>query len=68
MKGAPAPSLGRVDVLVVDESKDYVGEVRRMLLAPACVRSRFTPADERLAQDLNQRGISLEQFQRAIWL
>jgi hypothetical protein len=50
------------------ESKDYVGEVRRMLLAPACVRSRFTPADDRLAQDLNQRGISLEQLQRAIWL
>ena len=50
------------------ESKDYVGEVRRMLLAPACVRSRFTLADERLAQDLNQRGVSLEQLQRAIWL
>jgi len=41
------------------ESKDYVGEVRRMLLAPACVRARFTPADERLAQDLNQRGVFL---------
>ena len=39
-----------------------------MLLAPACVRSRFTPADERLAQDPNRRGISLEQLQRAIWL
>lgn len=50
------------------ESKDYVGEVRRMLLAPACVRSRFTPADERLAQGLHQRGVSLEQLQRAIWL
>ena len=31
------------------ESKDYLGEVRRMLLAPACVRSRFTLADEGLA-------------------
>jgi hypothetical protein len=50
------------------ESKDYLGEVRRMLLAPACVRSSFTLADERLAEDLNQRGISLEQLQRAIWL
>ena len=39
-----------------------------MLLAPACVRSSFTLADERLAQDLNQRGVSLEQLQRAIWL
>jgi hypothetical protein len=51
-----------------DESKNYVGEVRRMLLAPACVRSSFTPADERLAQDLDRRGVSLEQVQRAIWL
>jgi hypothetical protein len=51
-----------------DEAKDYVGEVRRRLLAPACVRCRFTPADERLARDLNQRGVSLEQLQRAIWL
>lgn len=51
-----------------DESPDYVGEVRRMLLAPACVRSSFTRSDERLAHDLNQRGVSLEQLQRAIWL
>lgn len=51
-----------------DESPDYVGEVRRMLLAPACVRSSFTPSDERLARDLDQRGVSLEQLQQAIWL
>ncbi len=51
-----------------DESRDYVGEVRRMLLSPACVRCSFTPADERLSRDLDQRGISLQQLQRAIWL
>jgi hypothetical protein len=51
-----------------DASPDYLGEVRRMLLAPACVRSSFTRSDERLARDLNQRGVSLEQLQRAIWL
>jgi hypothetical protein len=50
------------------ESKDYVGEVRRMLLAPACVRCHFSTADERLAQDFDRRGVSLEQVQRAIWL
>jgi hypothetical protein len=50
------------------ESRDYVGEVRRMLLAPACVRCSFSAADERLAQDLDRRGVSLEQLQRAIWL
>ena len=51
-----------------DESPGYMGDVRRMLLAPACVRSNFTRSDERLARDLNQRGVSLEQLQRAIWL
>jgi hypothetical protein len=50
------------------ESKDYVAEVRRMLLAPACVRCNFSAADERLAQDIDRRGVSLEQLQRAIWL
>ena len=49
-------------------STDYIDEVRRMLLAPACVRCNFSAADERLAQDLDQRGVSLEQLQRAIWL
>ena len=51
-----------------DESRDYVSEVRRMLLAPACVQCRFTAADEQLARNLAQRGVSLEQLQRAIWL
>jgi hypothetical protein len=51
-----------------NESKDYVNEVRGMLLAPACIRSMFTPADERLAREFDQRGVSLEQLQRAIWL
>jgi hypothetical protein len=51
-----------------NEARDYVEEVRRMLRSPACVRCRFTPADELLARDLVQRGVSLEQLQRAIWL
>lgn len=51
-----------------DKSQDYVSEVRRMLLAPACVRCRFTAADERLARDLAERGIPPVQVQRAIWL
>ena len=51
-----------------EESRDYVGEVRLMLLAPACIRCNFSAADERLAQVLDRRGVSLEQLQRAIWL
>jgi hypothetical protein len=50
------------------ESRDYVDEVRCMLLASACIRCSFSPADERLAQDLDRRGVSLEHLQRAIWL
>jgi hypothetical protein len=50
------------------EPGDYVGEVRRMLLVPACVRCRFSAADERLAQEWERRRVPLEQVQRAIWL
>ena len=51
-----------------DGPPDYVGEVRRMLLEPACVRSQFSPADEHLARKLGDSGVTLEQVQRAIWL
>ena len=47
---------------------EFLAEVRRLLAKPACVRCAFTAADERLARDLEQRGISLEQLERAIWL
>jgi hypothetical protein len=50
------------------ESGGYADQVRRMLRGPACVRCSFSAADERLAQDLDRRGVSLEQLQRAIWL
>ena len=39
-----------------------------MLLRPACVRSSFTAADERLAALLYRRGVTLIHVQRAIWL
>src|SRR2546426_8234846 len=40
----------------------------RSLLKPACVRSAFTAADEKLALNLGRRGVTLEQLRRAIWL
>ena len=46
----------------------YVAQVRRLLSEPACVRCRFTVADEKMARDLYQRGITLAQVWRAIWL
>jgi hypothetical protein len=38
------------------------------LSEPACVRCRFTAADEKMARDLYERGITLAQLWRAIWL
>jgi hypothetical protein len=48
--------------------QDYVAAVRRLLSAPACVRCRFSVADQNLARNLHQRGISLEQVDHGIWL
>jgi hypothetical protein len=46
----------------------YIGQVRQMLLRPACVRASFSAADERLAAGLHRRGVTLTQLERAIWL
>ena len=46
----------------------YIQQVRQILLRPACVRATFTAADERLAGNFYRRGVTLIQWQRAIWL
>ena len=46
----------------------YVAQVRKLLAEPACVRCRFTAADEKMAGDLYRQGVSLVQVARAIWL
>lgn len=48
--------------------QEYVAQIRKVLSAPACVRCRFTPADEKLARDLHRRGVTVAQIERAIWL
>ncbi len=50
------------------DQDNYVQQVRQMLLRPACVRSSFSVADERLAALLYRRGVTLIHVQRAIWL
>jgi hypothetical protein len=50
------------------EPQDYVAQVRKMLSEPACVQCRFSSADENLARDLHQRGVTVAQIERAIWL
>ena len=49
-------------------AQEYVAQVRRLLSEPACVRCRFTVADEKLARDLHRRGVTLAQVARAVWL
>ncbi len=48
--------------------QEYVTQVRKLLSEPACVRCRFTAADEKMARDLYRRGVSVAQVARAIWL
>ncbi|MGH9556199.1 MAG: hypothetical protein ACRD2Y_10295 [Terriglobales bacterium] len=53
-----------------EELPGFVEQVRAMFLTPACVRSSFTVADEKLAASFYQQGVTLAdlQLQRAIWL
>jgi hypothetical protein len=47
---------------------EFLRQARAAFLAPACVRSTFTAADEKLARHLGRSGVTLEQLRRAIWL
>ena len=51
-----------------DPEAEFVRQAREAFLEPACVRSAFIAADEKLALNLFRRGVSLEQLRRAIWL
>ena len=44
----------------------YVTRVRGFFLEPACVRSMFSAADEKLAVEWYRGGVPLDQVQRAI--
>lgn len=46
----------------------YVSEVKRLLLAHACVSTAFTPADDRIAAEWHRTGVSLQVIERAIQL
>jgi hypothetical protein len=47
---------------------ELLRQAREVFLAPACVRSAFTTADEKLVIKLGRNGVTLEQLRRAIWL
>lgn len=44
----------------------FVTRVRGLFLEPACVRSTFSAADQKLAADWYRAGVALDQIQRAI--
>ena len=46
----------------------YVAQVKRCFLQRRCVRSTFTPADEKLAAHLYRNGVSVVDVERAILL
>ena len=50
------------------EEAAYLASVRRALLRPSCVQSRFSPADERLALAWYHAGVRLRDVERAIQL
>jgi hypothetical protein len=62
------PYQKQVGVAAVNSETDFVRCARQAFLKPACVRSTFTPADEKLALNLCRRGVGLEQLRQAIWL
>lgn len=51
-----------------DDLRSYVEQVKRLFLERRCVQSSFTAADEKLAQSLYQRGVSLIDVEHAILL
>ena len=51
-----------------DGSERFVSEIMTLLAARACVRSAFSIADEALAKQWFQTGVSLEKIGRAILL
>ena len=53
---------------VADAEAHFIRQVREAFQKPACVRSVFTVADEKLALNLCLRGVGLDRLRRAIWL
>lgn len=49
-------------------SERFISEIKTLLAARACVRSSFSIADETLAKQWFQTGVSLERIQKAILL
>lgn len=62
------PYQKQVTLVAGPPEVEFLRQARAAFLAPACVRSMFTAADEKLARNLGRSGVALEQLRRAIWL
>jgi hypothetical protein len=62
------PYQKQVTLIAEPPEVEFLRQARAAFLAPACVRSTFTAADEKLARNLGRSGVTLEQLRRAIWL
>jgi hypothetical protein len=62
------PYQKQIAVVTSNPQVEFVRQVREAFLKPACVRSAFTAADEKLTLNLFQGGVGMQQLRRAIWL
>ena len=49
-----------------DSSESYIDSVRKLFVALSCTSGRFGPAEERLAEDFEQKGIPLSVIEDAM--
>jgi hypothetical protein len=62
------PYQKQLPIAADNPQAEFVRQTREAFLKPACVRSAFTAADEKLALNLYRCEVTLEQLRRAIWL
>jgi hypothetical protein len=62
------PYHKQTGIVASNPQANFVQQAREAFLKRACVRSTFTAADEKLALNLYQRRVSLDQLRQAIWL
>ena len=58
----------KTDTAASPDSDEYLARIQSFLTERACVRSAFTPAERRLASQLEGRDVPLEQIRRGIAL
>ncbi len=62
------PYLTNAEKSCTDGASAYLAEINKMLRARACIRTSLSTADEILAREWFERGITLKQIEQAILL